>query len=61
MVSCGATFTVVGTTENVLYFWGTRFMSPFSRPNTRDAFNASFGANTGMAHDGYCDFPSKFN
>ena len=24
LISAGATFTVVGTTENVLYFWGTR-------------------------------------
>ena len=44
MVSCGATFTVVGTNENVIYFWGTRFISPMTRPNTRDAFNQSFGA-----------------
>ena len=44
MVSCGATFTVVGTNENVIYFWGTRFISPITRPNTRDAFNQSFGA-----------------
>ncbi len=44
MVSCGSTFTVAGTTENVLYFWGTRFISPFTRPNTRDAFiSQSFG------------------
>ena len=24
LISAGATFTVVGTTENVVYFWGTR-------------------------------------
>jgi hypothetical protein len=44
MVSCGATFTVVGTDENVLYFWGTRYISPMARPSTRDAFSSSFGA-----------------
>ena len=38
VVSCGATFTAVGTTENVVYFWGTRFISPTTRPSTRDAF-----------------------
>ena len=31
MVSTGATFTVVATNENVIYFWGTRFISPISR------------------------------
>lgn len=36
LISCGATFTVAATTENVLYFWGTRFISPVARPNTRD-------------------------
>ncbi len=50
MVSCGATFTVAGTTENVLYFWGTRFISPLTRPNTRDAFSQTFGAQ--MAAEG---------
>lgn len=24
LISAGSTFTVVGTTENVVYFWGTR-------------------------------------
>ena len=39
VVSCGASFTAVGTSENVVYFWGTRFISPYStRPSTRDAF-----------------------
>ena len=38
VVSCGATFTAVGTSENVVYFWGTRFISPTTRPSTRDAF-----------------------
>ena len=38
VVSCGATFTAVGTSENVVYFWGTRFISPTARPSTRDAF-----------------------
>lgn len=44
VVSCGATFTIVGSNENVIYLWGTRFMSPIARPSTRDAFNQSFGA-----------------
>lgn len=44
LVSCGATFTVVGTVENVIYFWGTRFISPVARPDTRNAFGDSFGA-----------------
>ena len=38
VVSCGASFTAVGTSENVVYFWGTRFISPTTRPSTRDAF-----------------------
>eukprot|EP00094_Tigriopus_californicus_P004958 TCALIF_04774-PA protein Name:"Similar to nek8 Serine/threonine-protein kinase Nek8 (Danio rerio)" AED:0.11 eAED:0.12 QI:30/0.66/0.28/0.85/0.83/0.71/7/0/1060 len=52
MVSCGATFTVVGTNENVLYFWGTRFISPITRPNTRDAFSQSFGARIATPYEG---------
>ena len=43
MVSCGSTFTMVGTNENVLYFWGTRLVSALTRPNTRDAFGHTFG------------------
>lgn len=35
VVSCGSTFTVVGTNENVIYFWGTRYISPLTRPSTR--------------------------
>lgn len=52
MVSCGATFTVVGTNENVVYFWGTRFISPITRPNTRDAFSQSFGARISTPYEG---------
>ncbi len=54
-VSCGSTFTVVGTNENIIYFWGTRFISPVSRPNTRDAFNQSFGARLAAAEDQMTD------
>ena len=44
LISAGSTFTVVGTSENVLYFWGTRHYNTMStRPNTRDIFNHSFG------------------
>ena len=31
LISAGATFTVVGTTENVLYFWGTRHIRYYKR------------------------------
>ncbi|XP_049779795.1 serine/threonine-protein kinase Nek8 [Schistocerca cancellata] len=27
-VKCGPTYTVVGTSENAVYFWGTRFFAP---------------------------------
>ncbi|CAG0889811.1 unnamed protein product [Darwinula stevensoni] len=47
MIACGATFTVVGTLENTLYMWGTRYVSPNSRPSTQDAFESTFGMNRG--------------
>ena len=32
-------FQIAGTNENVVYFWGTRYVSPYtSRPSTRDLF-----------------------
>ncbi|KAB7506752.1 hypothetical protein Anas_01739, partial [Armadillidium nasatum] len=34
MISCGSTFTVAGTIENALYLWGTRAVSPSTRPTT---------------------------
>ncbi|CAL4067725.1 unnamed protein product, partial [Meganyctiphanes norvegica] len=42
MIQCGSTFTVVGTLENALYLWGTRSVSPLSRPNTQDGFTLSW-------------------
>ncbi len=44
LVAAGSSFTVVGTNENVVYFWGTRYVTPFSRPNTREVFSRSFGS-----------------
>lgn len=43
-MSAGSSFTVAGTNENVVYFWGTRYISPYTRPNTRDVFSQSFGS-----------------
>ena len=34
----------LGTNENVVYFWGTRYVSPSTRPNTRDLMDQSFGS-----------------
>ena len=42
MAECGATFTVCATLDNVLHFWGTRNISPVTRPSTQDAFGANF-------------------
>ncbi|KAK7065524.1 hypothetical protein SK128_006706 [Halocaridina rubra] len=43
MVQCGSTFTVAGTLENALYLWGTRAVSPLTRPNTQDGFTNTWG------------------
>ncbi|XP_047483303.1 serine/threonine-protein kinase Nek8-like [Penaeus chinensis] len=43
MVNCGSTFTVVGTLENAIYLWGTRAVSPLSRPNTQEGFTNTWG------------------
>ncbi|XP_066971420.1 serine/threonine-protein kinase Nek8-like isoform X1 [Macrobrachium rosenbergii] len=43
MVQCGSTFTVAGTLENALYLWGTRAVSPVSRPNTQEGFTNTWG------------------
>merc|ERR1719336_3625503 len=42
VVEAGSTFTVAGTSDNVIHFWGTRNISPITRPNTQDAFGANF-------------------
>ena len=44
LVAAGSSFTVVGTNENVVYFSGTRYITPFSRPSTREVFSQSFGS-----------------
>ena len=41
-VECGASFTVCATLDNVLHFWGTRHISPITRPSTQDAFGTNF-------------------
>ncbi|XP_064092354.1 serine/threonine-protein kinase Nek8-like [Macrobrachium nipponense] len=43
MVQCGSTFTVAGTLENALYLWGTRAVSPVTRPNTQEGFTNTWG------------------
>ena len=35
VVEAGSTFTVAGTIDNVIHFWGTRNISPITRPNTQ--------------------------
>ena len=42
VVEAGSTYTVCGTIDNVIHFWGTRNISPVTRPNTQDAFGANF-------------------
>ena len=52
LIAAGSSFTVVGTNENVLYFWGTRYASPYTtRPNTRDLFSQSFGSRMATPSD----------
>ncbi|CAG0921796.1 unnamed protein product [Notodromas monacha] len=34
MICSGPSFTIVGTVENTLYMWGTRYIMPSSRPNS---------------------------
>ncbi|KAK4312033.1 hypothetical protein Pmani_016499 [Petrolisthes manimaculis] len=43
MIQCGSTFTVAGTLENTLYLWGTRAVSPLTRPNTQEGFSNTWG------------------
>ncbi|XP_014245638.2 serine/threonine-protein kinase Nek8-like isoform X2 [Cimex lectularius] len=33
MVTCGPTYTIIGTEENAIYFWGTRFTQIIERSN----------------------------
>ena len=42
VAEAGSSFTVAGTIDNVIHFWGTRNISPVTRPNTQDAFGANF-------------------
>lgn len=46
LVSCGDTFTLVGTNENVVYLWGTRLvsLSPPSSWSSRLTSDKSFGS-----------------
>ncbi|KAG7176605.1 serine/threonine-protein kinase Nek8-like 2, partial [Homarus americanus] len=48
MVQCGSTFTVAGTLENALYLWGTRAISPLTRPNTQEGFTNTWGQRSGL-------------
>lgn len=50
-MAAGSSFTIVGTNENVVYFWGTRYASPYTRPNTRDLFGQSFGSRMATPSD----------
>ena len=47
VVEVGSTYTVCGTIDNVIHFWGTRHISPVTRPSTQDAFGANFGRREG--------------
>uniref|UniRef100_T1J9T1 non-specific serine/threonine protein kinase n=1 Tax=Strigamia maritima TaxID=126957 RepID=T1J9T1_STRMM len=48
MVECGETFTIVGTLENVIYFWGTRYiMCAPTRPPTQDMTRAFISSANG--------------
>ena len=52
LMAAGSSFTVVGTNENVVYFWGTRYASPYtSRPSTHDLFSQSFGSRMATPSD----------
>ena len=51
LIAAGASFTVVGTNENVVYFWGTRYVSPYTRPSTREVFSQSFGSRMATPSD----------
>ncbi|XP_045610447.2 serine/threonine-protein kinase Nek8 isoform X2 [Procambarus clarkii] len=48
MVECGSTFTVAGTINNALYLWGTRAVSPHSRPNTQEGFTNTWGQRSAL-------------
>ena len=41
----------LGTNENVVYFWGTRYVSPYTRPSTREVFSQSFGSRMATPSD----------
>ncbi|XP_063884250.1 serine/threonine-protein kinase Nek8-like isoform X1 [Scylla paramamosain] len=43
MIQCGSTYTVAGTMENALFLWGTRAVSPLTRPNTQEGFTNNWG------------------
>lgn len=51
LIAAGSSFTVIGTSENVVYFWGTRYASPSTRPSTRDLFGHSFGSRMATPSD----------
>ena len=42
---------IIGTNENVVYFWGTRYVSPYTRPSTREVFSQSFGSRMATPSD----------
>ena len=47
VAEAGSTFTVAGTIDNVIHFWGTRNISPVTRPNTQVILltTSTFGQN----------------
>ena len=45
------TYIIIGTNENVVYFWGTRYVSPYTRPSTREVFSQSFGSRMATPSD----------
>ena len=51
VVECGATFTVAATVDNVIHFWGTRNVSPVTRPSTQDAFGTNFVTRIGTPEE----------
>ena len=34
-----------------MYFWGTRYVSPYTRPSTREVFSQSFGSRMATPSD----------
>ena len=52
MIHCGSTFTVAGTIENTILLWGTRAVSPSTRPNTQEGFTNSWGQDSVLGSAG---------